>query len=292
MGVRPIVDCNKEEQKVRNTGALEQCIEGVTVRYALAPNDQEFASVQSFRTLADWNAAIALKKIIPLYEVEELAAADTEDTNWEGNSTYLTKTGKKIRTHNEMLGLCSHSALASYNNKVMRLYEFTDNQEVVGVTSDGIKVKGQRVKVKVGKRMDSMPDKPAYTPVTLEFADHKEKENGGVVVKTDWSQIEINGIFDTFITIVSASATSIKFTADAGCAGDKITSLEDTDIEFLTAAGAAITHTFVDADADGVYELTGTAFASGSTLSLDGVVTKTEVHYESFEPTVITVPTP
>ncbi len=290
MVVRPYVECTREEESLRNTGAFEQCLEGVTIRYALAANDQEFADIAALKSLAAWNAAIADKKIIPLYPIEELAAADTEDTNWEGNSVYLTKTGKKIRTHSEMLGLCSHAALASYNNKVMRVYEFTDEQEIVAVRAgDGVKVKGQSVKITVGKRMDAMPDKPAFTPVTLEFQDHKEKELAGVVVKTSWSNLDIRGIFDVYIDQVSASATSIKFTVDAGCAGEAVTSLEDADFVVLDADGEALDHSFVPADSDGVYEITGTGFTSGITIDLDGVVTKVEIHYEAVEPLTVTI---
>jgi len=276
-----IVECAKDGVSNKNTGANEQCLEGVVVRHTLATNDQEFASVASAKTLADWKTDINAKKLIPLYEIEELAVADTEDTFFEGNSKYKTKNGKKIRTFNCFIGLCSHNALKSYNGKKLRVYEHTDAQEIKGTTPDGTKVKGQLVTITVGKRIDAMPDKPAHTPVTLEYADYNEFEDSGVILKPTWSQIELNGIFDVTLALVSASATSIKFTVDAGCAGDVVSSLETANITLKTALGAAVTHSFVAADANGVYELTGTGFVNGLVVDLNGVVAQTEASYES-----------
>jgi hypothetical protein len=276
-----IVECAKDGVSNKNTGANEQCLEGVVVRHTLATNDQEFATVASAKTLADWKTDINAKKLIPLYEIEELAVGDTEDTFFEGNSKYKTKNGKKIRTFNCFIGLCSHNALKSYNGKKLRVYEHTDAQEIKGTTPDGTKVKGQLVTITVGKRIDAMPDKPAHTPVTLEYADYNEFEDSGVILKPTWSQIELNGIFDVTLALVSASATSIKFTVDAGCAGDVVSSLETANITLKTALGVAVTHSFVAADSNGVYELTGTGFVNGLVVDLNGVVAQTEASYES-----------
>jgi hypothetical protein len=284
-----IVECAQEGTANRNTGANEQCLEGVVIRHALATDEQEFATVTAAKTLATWKADRDSKEIIPLYEIEELAVGDTEDTFFEGNSKYKTKNGKKIRTFNCFLGLCSHSALTSYNNKKMRVYEFTDAQEIKGTTPDGVKVRGQLVTITVGKRVDAMPDKPAHTPVTLEYADYKEFEQNGVILKPSWSHIELNGIFDVRIELVSASSTSIKFKVTGGCAGDDlITSLVDADVTLKTALGVAVTHTFVAADPNGIYEFTGTGFVDGLLIDLDGVVSQTEASYESTGATAVT----
>ena len=56
---------------------------------------------------------------------------------------------------------------------------------------------------------------------------------------------------------------------------------EDADVVLLDGTGDAHTHSFVDADENGVFELTGTGFADNFTLDLNGVVQKTEATYES-----------
>lgn len=288
MGI--IVECAQEGVQNRNTGAKEQCLEGVVIRHALASDEQEFATVEAAKTLASWKTDIASKDIIPLYEIEELAVADTEDTFFEGREKrYKTASGKKIRTFNCFLGLCSHNALTSYHGKKMRIYEFTDAQEIKAISPDGTKIKGQLVTIEVGKRVDAMPDKPAHTPVTLTYADYKEFENDGAILKPTWSQIELNGIFDVEISIVSASATSVKFTVDAGCAGDIVTSLEDSDFTFKKPDGTPVTHSFVAADANGVYEFVGTGFATDDLIGLNGVVSQPEADYEAIAAKAITV---
>lgn len=276
------VECAKDGVSNKNTGAKEQCLEGVVIRHALATDEQEFATIASLKTLADWKSDRDLKRIIPLFEIEELASADTEDTYFDGNSKYLTKTGAKIRTFNSFLGLCSHNALKSYSGKKMKIYEFTDKQEIKAISVDGTKVKGQTVTITVGKRVDAANDKPAYTPVTLEYEDYNEFEDNGVIVKPTWSHIELDGIFDVSLELVSASATQIKFTVNGGCAGDDfITSLEDGDVTLKDAGGSAVAHTFVVADANGVYTLTGTGFVNGLKVDLNGIVAKVEATYES-----------
>jgi hypothetical protein len=277
-----IIECAQAEAQTLNTGAKEQCLTGPVIRHALAPTDQEFATAASAKTLADWRTAEANKEIIMLYEIEQLANADTDDTYYEARKKYKTKNGKKIRTFESHLGACSHRALASYNGKKMRVYEFTDAQEIKACTVDGTKVRGQLVTIEVGKMVDATDDKPQYTPVILTYEDYKEFENGPVVLKPTWSHIELQGIFDVQLTLVSASATSIKFKASAGCSGDDvIKAFVNADVVLLNGSGIAHAHSFVAADADGVYELTGTSFANGFTVNLNGVVQKTEATYES-----------
>jgi hypothetical protein len=60
---------------------------------------------------------------------------------------------------------------------------------------------------------------------------------------------------------------------------DPSTSLGVANILYKTAAGAAITHSFVATDANGVYELTGTGFVVGDVLSGNGVL-KVQNTYE------------
>lgn len=284
-----IVEFTATGESNKNTGANDQFHEGVTIRHALATDEQEFATVAAAKTLATWKADVDLKKIIPLFEIETLAIGDTADTFFEGNSKYKTKNGKKIRTFECMIGVNSHAALASYNGKTMRVYEFTDAQEIKGVSPDGVKVRGQLVTIEVGKRIDAMPDKPAYSPVTLTYSDYKDFEKNAVIVKPTWSNIELNGIFDAKIVVQSSSATSVKFKVLTGDALDPVTSLETADVAFKTALGAAVAHSFVAADANGVYELTGTGFVTGNVVSLNGVVVQTEATYESAGAVSITV---
>ena len=285
-----IIECTQAGATMRNTGANEQCLVGPVVRYALAKTDQEFASKTAAKTLATWKTAVAAKQIIPLFDIAVLANANIEATFYEARKRYQTKSEKKVVTSEVHLGVCSYAALLSYNGKKMRLYEFTDDQKIVGVTNTaGLIVKGQLVTIEVGMLIPSLDDKPQYALVTITYEDWKEFINNPVVLSPSWSQIDLNGIFDSYITIVTATATSVKFTVDGGCSGDKINSLEDANLTFKKANGAPITHTFVAADANGVYEFVGTGFVAGDLVGLNGVISQPDAIYEAVKSVAITI---
>lgn len=282
-----ILEYRRVGETNRNTGFAEQFLEGTTIRFAIATLDQIFATATAAKTLATWKTDRNAKKIIPLFDHESLAIADTEDKTWEGRDTvYTTASGKKARTIECMIGVAAHRALKSYHKKKVRIYEFTDKQEILGTTPNDTQVKGQLVTLEVGKRVSAMPDKPAYTPVKVIYDDFTEFEERPVILRPDWSHIELQGIFDVKLVQVSATATSIKFQA-YDLNGNLVTTLEDANVEVLNLAGAAYTHTFVEADEDGTYEVTGAAFANGFKIQLDGVVVQTEASYEGESPLIV-----
>ena len=286
-------ECKNKKTAKKNTGAKEQCLEGLTIKTAVHVPGFSFDSVEDAKDIAIWNAAIAAKQIIPLYEVEELASANTEDTVFEGRrNQYITAEGKKITTYNSFLSLCSHSALKSYHKSELGLFEFTEDGAIKGVIEADGTVKGQSIVMNVGKRIDPTADRPASTQVTLNYKDYNEFEDDGAIFRPeDWGADDIYGIFDVTLTQVSATATEIKFTAANGCAGgdEEITSFLAANILVKDLDGATETVSFVAADSEGVYTVTGTGFATNFTVGLNGVVTQSGTSYESPTPLKITV---
>lgn len=285
-------ECKAQGGSTKNTGAKEQCLEGLTIRNAIAIPGFKFETVTAAKTKSVWDTAIAEKKIFPLYDVEELASANTEDTFFEGRSRkYKTASGKKESTYSSFLGLCSHNALKSFDGKEMQLFEFTEDGAILAVMdTDNAKVKGQNVVLTVGKRLPATADRPASTPVTISYKDFNEFEDSGAILRPEgWDGMDLYGIFDVTITQVAATATSIKFKVSDGCAGggDVLSVFEDGDVIVKDGTGATQSVTFVAPDSEGVYEVTGTGFTNGFTVELNGVVTKTDTSYES--PTVLTV---
>ena len=88
---KAIIECAQADAQTMNTGAKEQCLTAPVVRHALAETSQEFPTAEAAKTLATWRTAEANKEIIPLFEIETLAVADTEDTYYEGRKRYKTK---------------------------------------------------------------------------------------------------------------------------------------------------------------------------------------------------------
>jgi hypothetical protein len=279
-------ECKTGESGTKNTGYRDQCLVGVTVRYAVGKPTFSFDTVADAKDLDKWNEAIAAKNLIPLYDVNEYAIADTEATFYEGKtSRYETGKAKKIRTFRSVIGSCSYAALSSYNEKEMDVYEFTEDGYIKSVITADKKIKGQRAKINVGRLQDAIDGTPQSAVVTVNYKDFNEYEqNAANLLPEDWGYTDIYGIFDVAIEQVgTASSTSIKFKVVEGCAGggSNVTSLIAGDIIVKDGSGGVETVSFVPADADGVYEVTGTGFADGYTIELDGVVTSGGSSYES-----------
>lgn len=285
-------ECGTSAKGKANTGAKEQCLEGIMTLPVLTLPDFKFDSLADAKDISKWEEAIAAKQMWPLYAPEEITSANTEDTFFEGRTQqYLTAKGKKITTYTAILGLCSHSALTTFSGLELRQFEFTEDGKVKGVINDAGEVYGQSVKLNVAKRLDATADRPPSTLVTINYTDYTELEQDGAIFIPDFRSSELYGIFDVHMTQVSASATVIKLTVSNGCAGggDVIPSFIAANFVVKNAAGAVQSVTFTAADANGVYTLTGTGFVTGYTVELDGVVTVGGMSYEDVEPLVITV---
>jgi hypothetical protein len=286
-------ECKNKKKAKKNTGAKEQCLEGLTIKTAVHIPGFKFDSIADSKDKAKWDTAIAAKQIIPLYEVEELASANTEDTVFEGRrNQYITSSGKKVSTYNSFLSLCSHSALKTYHKSELGLFEFTEDGAIKGVINDDGTVKGQSIVMNVGKRIDPTADRPASTQVTLNYKDYNEFEDDGAIFRPEgWGADDIYGIFDVTINQISASATEIEFTATDGCSGgdEELTAFLAANIVVKDTTGATETVSFVPANSEGVYKVTGTGFTNGFTVGLNGVVTQTGISYESPTPLTITI---
>lgn len=279
-----IIEVSSDSTGLANTGMNEQKLTSHTVRWDFAALDQEFATAADAKDKTNWVADIADKKIYPMFLTEEMEISDVEDTYKEGNSKYRIKVGPKIRKFKVPCGALGHQKLSTFHNQTLRVYEHCNEGELKAVTEDGIKVRGQKVRIEVNKHVDATIDNYEYTPVTLYYSDYKEFEKNPVVIFPDFSYSDILGIFDAKIAIVGTpTSSSIKFTVSTGDDWDEpVTSLAKADIPIKTSVGGAITYSFVAADANGVYEITGSSvFANGNVLDLNGVVTKTELSYES-----------
>lgn len=280
-------------ETTKNTGSKEQCLES-KLQIPIISNGFQFPSVTSFKTVADWKAAIKAKHLVPLFEVYELADASTEDTKFEsGNFSKITAKGVEKITFECYLSACSYAALKSYENlgKYAELFEYNEDGDYSGIfASDGLKVKGRKIKSISVTRIRATKDKVPYVKGSITFADKDDVLNA-VIVKSDLDQTDLEGIYDVDLIQISASATQIKFKAFSGCSGggSAVTSLASTDITIKNALGVTQTVSFVAADSNGIYTVTGTGFANGFTVSLNGVVEQTAIMYESPVPLVIAI---
>lgn len=285
-------ECNASDVKNRNTGANEQCLEGLMVFPVLAVPGFKFESIADFKNKEKWVEAIAEKKLIPLFDVEELTPANTEDTYFEGRTKrYRTAVGKKMTTYTSFLSVCSHFALKSYDKKDMQLFEFTEDNAIKGVNAGSGAVKGQDVYLEIGKRVDATADRPASTQVTINYKDYNQFEDNAVIARPEWSYTDLYGIFDVTLQLISATSTNIVLKVLTGCGGGDmpVEGLLAADFVVRNATGQAQSVTLTESN--GVYTIVGTDFATGYTVELKEVVTIDDISYEGEDSITLTVPT-
>jgi hypothetical protein len=282
-----VIECKNREKGFKNTGAKEQCFFGLLIKAIIAVPGFSFATVAEAKDKAAWDTAIAAKQIFPLFEAEEFATANTEPTVFEGRSqSYETSGGKKKSTYSSMLGICSYNAIKSFNKSTVQIFEFTEDGAIKGIAEEDGSIRGQDIVLNVGRFIDPAGDKPSHAVITLNYKDYNQFEDKPAVLRPDgWGASDVFGIFDVDLVQVSASSTVIKLKVQEGCAGggENVTALIATDFVVKNAAGAVQTVTFVPADSNGVYTLTGTGFVTGHTVGLNGVVSITGANYEAPE---------
>lgn len=289
----PHLEICGSENKPKNTGFKENCLE-TKLQIPVVSDGFQFDNVTAFKTVQTWKDAIKDKHLVPLFPVYELADASTEDTKFEsGNFSKITEKGVEKITFECYISVCAYDALKSYEDsgKYGELFEFNEGTDYSGIfASDGVKVKGRKIKSFTVTRIRATKDKVPYVKGAITFADKDDVRNA-VIVQSDLAETDLEGIFDVNLKQVSASSSSIKFTASSGCSGGGtlLTSLVGADLVLKDATGTVVSPTFVPADENGVFELTGSGFADGYTLSLDGVVVKPAIMYESPEPLTINV---
>jgi hypothetical protein len=192
--------CNQNEQSVViGTGGVCTNLESKTKALFLVANDFK-ATYDQITTKTGWNTLVKEKKIVPLYEIYELANANTEATYFEtGNFKYETNKAVKTITAELYLSLCAHTSLASYeNSKYNRIIEVTESNEIVLVKKfedgDGEQATsflqpyytGQLIKsFFVGIRNSATKDKSPFTPLKITYDNYDELEKYGVIIKPD-----------------------------------------------------------------------------------------------------------
>ena len=280
--------CNTQESGTKNLGKREQCIEGAVKTAYLAKESFSFADIEAAKSKANHLTAIQNKDLVPIPLIDGIEANNTEATYYNGRfEDFETKAAVHGSNYRINLAICTYAALKTYaNSEYTRFIQITTKNEMTVDIQDDGSVKGRKLtSMIVGPRMEATDSDPAYTNLLLKYAE----DTYSILKPSGFELTDIEGIVDVSLEIVSASATSIKFKAKDDCANAVYKVFEDGDFVVKDTDGAAQTVSFVAPDADGVYELTGTAFATDYTVELDGVVIKVNDLYETPTPAKITV---
>lgn len=289
--------CAVQAKNQKNTGhSGNECLEGVLKRTMVAKTNFRFATVADFKNKAKWIEAVANKDIVPLYDAYGVAPANVVQKKFEnGNFSTVTEDAIKKTKYESYLGFCSHKALTSYEESdYTQVFEFNKDKSLMGVVDvDGIKIKGQDLtNLSVGIRNIATDAKPPFSEVEMTYRDFRELQDNFCVVLPDWSEKDVQGIFDVELAQVSRTSASIKVALTLECSGTDVTNFIAANFIVKDASGAVQTVTFVPYDpAAKCYEFTapnGVSFAAGFTVELNGVITIATTNYELLEKVVLT----
>lgn len=277
--------CGTASTVPANLGGKKQCLESPVKTIILATETFEFASVAAVKLVANYDAGIVAKGIVPLPNVEGITAANTEANIKTGRYTdYTLKNGVSGAAYRFDLSICTYEALKSYiSSGFTRVFQVTEAEEVTcDVQADGA-VKGRKfTSMLLSQRNEATDDDVPNATLTFKFDSDVYD-----IVRAEFAASEVEGVYDLALNIVSASATEIVVEATLACSGDLVGSLVQANWKFLEGSGdteETVTGSTYDSDT-GQYTLTGAAFVTGR-LKTDGVVTQTNIKYEAPETTV------
>jgi len=225
-----VIDRCGDSNTPLNTGVGKQCLYGPTVGYALATEDQKFASLAAFRSKLAWDSAKQAKDVVVMFSVESSALANVEPTYFESRTLKVkTKEARKGVTFTHHLGLCSHGALQSYEgSSYTRIYEFTADGDIKGVQNADGSVQGQSLSsFLVGDIIEPVIEgDPQSTVVDIVYKNPKELTLSGAIVTPDFDVEGYKGVYPLQVQIVGTpTATSIVARVTSGCDGVKKTGL-------------------------------------------------------------------
>lgn len=280
--------CGKEATQILNIGAKDQCLEAPVKTFALARDGFAFASIADSKTRAAWETAIENKDVVIFPYVEAITPNNTEPVIKEGRyKDYILKDGVSGSTYRMDLAICTYVAVKSYERtEYTRIFRISDGDEFTCEVLDDGKVKGQALaNFLVGPRNEATDDDVPFVEIGLKY-----KSDAHDILKAEFDLSEMEGVYDVeFLLQGAATTTSVRFLAREGCSSSNFRNLTTADVKMYEADGTPKTATFVPADANGVYEFTGTGFATGYYISTDGVINHVDIFLESPKPLVITI---
>ena len=284
----------KGENKPRNTGIKNSDVTESLLDILILSNGFAFDNVQAFENKQQWKDAIKAKKIVPLYDVYELADASTEDTKFEsGNFSKITEKGVEKITFECFLNHYAYQALKSYEESSYKeVFEFNKDADYSGIKdADDVRVRGRKVKSISFTRKRATKDKPAHITGEIVYEDKDDTLiNDVVITRSDLIKDDLDGIYDINLIQSSATSTVIKVKATSGCCGDTyVDALGANDFIIKDASGSVQSVTFEEANFDNEYTFIGSGFTSGFTVEINGVVVQPDVFYEGVQPLTITV---
>lgn len=266
------------------------------VKKFITKYDFQFDTLADMQDETKWDTAIQNEEVFPIDFILETDDNSTEVGVYESDITgnkYYTSEGKTSKTDRILYNPCVHSQLRKFNNQKVRIIEVDKHGNIVGTSPDDTIRKGYECSdFYVGKRIDAAnKDSVSFTPIHIDYASVKEREDQSKQTKVDWNILNKNGIQAVTLTVVGTpSSTEIVVDVTYGCSGIGISGFtQGSEFLFLESDGVtpeAVTNVAEDASINGRYTLTGAAFTTGGSINLNGVVALLGEFYKGTAATV------
>lgn len=285
--------------KRANTG-LKNCTEdfGPIVKAILIPKGASYATKSAAETLANWltnfNANVS-SRWYPLFAAWDIEHED-EETRFEESSLgkrEKSREGKRTLRFMRKIAICDHKRLRSFDGGQFDVLLVTENEYVLGTSSDNTKLEGFNADIFVEKQTIATGEASAKSKYTITLNRPQEWDDSGAWVKlSTGNPLDFEGLQDVDITHTGSSTTSaLKVTVKRVCDLEFIKGLVVADFKVLSEAGAAQTINTITDNNDGTYVLNFSSPLSAGTytVSLKDPEDMTTKGYETAASVDITV---
>lgn len=285
--------CGTGSTAPKNTGSDKECLEEGMVAYWATKEDFAFSDLANAKTKSALDTAKASKDLVPMFNIDEAPEDTTTEPEYKEGLTRKVKIKDAVKgikvTH--WLGLCSHSALKSYeNSNYTRVFAILNDGKIRGtVLSDG-KIAGLSLsEFIVETRKDAIVgSETPRTVVELKFDDLDEHEKNYAIFQPEYNAKQVKGIFDVTLTADTVGTNTVSVSATLGCGGSTVKSLTTANWTLTDSTGnAKVISDATYNPTTNKYDFTGASIVAGDVIALNGVVQQSINMYEAINPVTL-----
>ena len=197
-----------------NTG-LDKCASGLGAvkLIILTPHSFSISTEALAKTLATWTAGIQSRTVFPLPMVWSATDQSEKDT-YETSPLGMKKLGHKGTYGGEYLldaPLGMQIGLRSFNGADLRVFYVDINGNILGMSLDGVTMKGYKVGMFNVEGMTNPVTKEETKKIILSIWEDTptDRKDYGVAVKpTAFNPLELEGLKDVYLTVIGTPTSS------------------------------------------------------------------------------------
>lgn len=249
----------------------------ITAGLLLTTPDFKFDSLADFANETKFKDAIIAGKMYPIMKIIDDEPSNFEDvqTQTPTGSFIFQFEGKRGRNLKVQLPLELHKVARTYSFKNWRLFRIDQNNNIIGMSPDGIAVKGIKISYfRVGK-MANDTNSGTFTPIMYQEANINDLDKKGVYINPEWLATELEGVLQVQLTAGTIASNSVNVdvawvdNSAIGSTGVKnsvpVTGLVAANFRLINQTAAVVAATVAEsATIPGRYAISNASLTSGS----------------------------